>query len=77
MSKLDNDSWNEDVLDCLIKIETDIFSLNDVYMFEAHLSMLHPDNKNVRAKIRQQLQLLRDYGKIEFVDNRGTYRKLF
>ncbi len=38
-------------------------------VFEAFL----PNNKNVAAKVRQQLQQLRNDGAITFVDNRGTY----
>ena len=34
---------------------------------------LHPDNRHVRDKIRQQLQVLRDHGYLEFV-SRGSYR---
>ena len=38
------------------------FTLNDLYAFEARLSALHPANRHVRAKIRQQLQVLRAPG---------------
>jgi hypothetical protein len=51
------------------------FSLDDVYAFEAHLSSLYPMNQNVRPKIRQQLQLLRDQGILEF-QGQGRYRLL-
>ncbi|MBX9575837.1 MAG: hypothetical protein K2X07_09375 [Caulobacteraceae bacterium] len=50
------------------------FTLNDVYAHEAALSALYPDNHNVRPKIRQQLQVLRDRGWLEFTARRGTYR---
>jgi type II restriction enzyme len=33
----------------------------------------HPSNNNVKAKIRQQLQFLRDKGVLDFV-GRGQYR---
>ena len=33
----------------------------------------HPANHNVKAKVRQQLQFLRDKGVIEFM-GRGQYR---
>ena len=49
------------------------FSLDDVYAFEQHLSALYPENNNVRPKIRQQLQVLRDNGFLEFT-GRGQYR---
>jgi len=33
----------------------------------------HPSNRNPFAKVRQQLQVLRDEGFLSFVDGRGTY----
>ncbi len=49
------------------------FTLEEVYAFERHLGDLYPGNQNVRPKIRQQLQYLRDRGFIDFV-SRGNYR---
>jgi type II restriction enzyme len=65
--------WLLDVLVCVEKIKKAEFSLDDVYAFEAYLKAKHPLNNNVKAKLRQQLQLLRDKGVIEFV-GRGRYR---
>ncbi len=65
--------WLLDVLVCVEKIKKAEFSLDDVYAFEAYLKAKHPLNNNVKAKLRQQLQLLRDEGVIEFV-GRGRYR---
>jgi len=50
------------------------FTLDDVYAHEAALSALYPGNRNVRPKIRQQLQVLRDRGWLAF-NGRGTYRR--
>jgi type II restriction enzyme len=36
---------------------------------------LHPDNRHVRDKIRQQLQVLRNLGLVEFL-GRGRYRSV-
>jgi hypothetical protein len=36
------------------------FTTADVYAFTRELEKLHPDNRHVRDKIRQQLQVLRD-----------------
>ncbi|MCC7268444.1 MAG: hypothetical protein IT546_14060, partial [Caulobacteraceae bacterium] len=47
--------------------------LADVYAFEDRLARLYPGNRNVRPKIRQQLQVLRDQGYLDFV-GRGLYR---
>ena len=51
------------------------FHLDDVYAHEATPAALYPDNHNVRPKIRQQLQVLRDRGWLEFTARRGTYRR--
>lgn len=52
------------------------FDLDDVYAHEAGLSALYPGNHNVRPKIRQRLQVLRDRGWLEFTARRGTYRRV-
>ncbi len=65
-------TWLIDVLNCVRKIKKADFTLQDVYRFEPLLSTMHPQNKNVLAKIRQQLQMLRDLGFVEFM-GRGRY----
>lgn len=67
--------WLIEVLKCVERIGSPSFTLDDVYAFEFHLSALCPENQNVRPKIRQQLQVLRDRGLIEFV-GRGLYRRV-
>lgn len=64
--------WTSDVLRCVRDIGAGEFSLQDVYEFEHELNRLHPANRNVRAKIRQQLQILRDRGVLQFL-GRGKY----
>lgn len=64
-----------DVLHCVNEISSEVFTLQDIYKFVERLSKNHLDNRNVEAKIRQQLQFLRDRGFIEFV-RRGVYRKV-
>jgi type II restriction enzyme len=49
------------------------FKLQDVYQRESELMRLHPANRNIRAKIRQQLQVLRDLGHLDFL-GKGSYR---
>lgn len=51
---------------------SDQFTLNDVYAHEATLSRLFPNNRNIRAKLRQQLQILRDMGLVAFLGG-GSY----
>lgn len=65
--------WTLDVLRIVQNLSSEFFSLTDVYAYEAELTLKHPDNNNIRAKIRQQLQVLRDLGLISFL-KRGTYK---
>lgn len=60
---------------CVDQIESDIFRLDEVYNFEHKLKLKYPNNNFIKDKIRQQLQILRDHGIIEFV-GRGKYRKI-
>jgi len=65
--------WVVDVLRCIQSLEKKQFTLREMYnRFEQELSKLHPQNKHVRPKIRQQLQILRDKGIIRFVGE-GIY----
>ena len=52
---------------------TNEFTTTDVYAFERELEKLHPDNRHVKDKIRQQLQVLRDAGLLIHV-GRGVWR---
>jgi type II restriction enzyme len=65
--------WLIEVMKCVESIGKREFQLDDVYAFEASLSRLYPENRHVRQKIRQQLQVLRDRGYLDFVA-RGYYR---
>ena len=69
-------AWKKDVFECLINISEDIFTLEEVYSFKTKLQKMHPDNRNIEPKIRQQLQYLRDLGLLEFVKP-GIYKKLW
>ena len=64
--------WLADVITCVRLLGRE-FSLSDIYAFEGKLAKLHPANRNVRPKIRQQLQILRDNKILEFVSP-GRYR---
>lgn len=76
VDNIEKRGWLFDVLNCVNLISEDVFSLKDIYRFERLLKDIHPENNNIKDKIRQQLQFLRDRGIIEFIDNRGHYRKL-
>ncbi len=65
--------WTLDVLTLLRSLSVNTFTLKEAYSFESSLSDMHPGNRHVRPKIRQQLQVLRDLGYIEFLGG-GVYR---
>lgn len=65
--------WLIEVMKCVEAIGKQQFSLDDIYAYEKKLSSLYPGNQNVRPKIRQQLQFLRDRGYLDFI-SRGYYR---
>lgn len=65
--------WTLDVLKIVRSLGTTDFSLADVYAREDELAKIHPGNRHVRDKIRQQLQVLRDFGLLSFLSP-GNYR---
>nr|WP_094784695.1 DpnI domain-containing protein [Lactococcus reticulitermitis] len=71
---LDSRGWLLDTLFFVEKLNQE-FTLKQMYAFEEVLAKLHPNNQNVKAKIRQQLQQLRDKGFISF-DGHGRYSKI-
>ncbi|MCK9305822.1 MAG: phospholipase D-like domain-containing protein [Bacteroidales bacterium] len=68
--------WQKEIFDIVAFKLEDEFTINDIYAFESDLYKLHQNNKNIKPKIRQILQNLRDRGLIKFVDL-GKYKKLF
>jgi type II restriction enzyme len=71
----DSRGWILDIMNCVDAIKKDSFTLKDVYLFESQLKEKYPENNFIKDKIRQQLQLLRDKGLIEF-KTRGNYKKV-
>jgi type II restriction enzyme len=65
--------WTLDVLNVVRSIGKEKFKLQDVYDYSDSLAKLHPNNRHIDEKIRQQLQVLRDLGLLEFLGN-GSYR---
>ncbi|WP_279303134.1 hypothetical protein [Hyphococcus luteus] len=61
-----------DVMRYTEKLNKHSFTLAEMYEFEEELQRLYPNNKNIRPKIRQQLQRLRDNGYLAFLGN-GKY----
>ena len=65
--------WTLDILNAIRRLGKTEFSTADAYTFTRELEKLHPDNRHVKDKIRQQLQVLRDAGLLFHVE-RGVWR---
>lgn len=73
--KIENRGWTIEVMKIVEQLNKEKFQLDEVYAFENSLKKIFPNNKYVRPKIRQQLQILRDKGIIKFY-GRGIYQKI-
>jgi len=67
--------WTLDVLNGVRSIGKNEFKNSDAYTLVGQLEKMHPDNRHVKDKIRQQLQVLRDAKLLIHVGN-GTWRLL-
>ena len=70
--------WGADILSCVHKLQRETgdreFTLRAFYArFNQEIALWHPDNHHIEAKIRQQLQVLRDGGVLRFL-RRGRYQ---
>lgn len=74
VENIQNRGWLFDILNCINHIKNQFFTLDEIYGFEEVLQIKHPNNNNIKPKIRQQLQFLRDKGFIAFLGN-GKYKK--
>jgi len=68
--------WKAEIFKYANSLPSDIFNLDDINRFIPQLKRKYPNNNHISDKIRQQLQILRDTGLIEFLGN-GKYRKLW
>ena len=64
--------WTIAVMSCVENLGKPVFTLEEMYGFVARLERLFPKNRNVKPKIRQQLQVLRDRGWLTFMGD-GVY----
>jgi type II restriction enzyme len=71
-ASLEARGWTLEVLRNIQSLNAREFTLQTMYEFEAQLKERFPRNNFIRAKIRQQLQVLRDAGLIVF-QGRGRY----
>lgn len=72
IKKADAKGWILDIMNCVDALNKKEFTLVDIYKFEPDLKVIHPENKHIKDKIRQQLQFLRDKNYLEFT-GKGTY----
>lgn len=72
-NEADFKGWTLDIMKCIELLKKKEFSSNELYAFQEMLYLKHPENNNIKAKIRQQLQILRDNNYIEFL-GKGSYR---
>jgi type II restriction enzyme len=73
--KKESRGWLIEILKIIDGIPGKEFKLADVYFFENYFKEKFPKNNFVRDKIRQQLQVLRDKGILDFKGN-GLYKKI-
>jgi type II restriction enzyme len=73
IKKVEVKGWILDIMNCIDALDKKVFSLQDIYNFEADLQVLHPENKHIKDKIRQQLQFLRDKNYLDFI-GQGQYK---
>ncbi|HVU24913.1 MAG TPA: DpnI domain-containing protein [Opitutus sp.] len=66
--------WTLDVLRCVESLSDPVFTNDQIYSFEANFAELYPANHNIRPKIRQQLQVLRDRGLLRS-PRRGVWQR--
>lgn len=64
--------WMLDVLWAVRELGKNVFTNADIYAYESHFQRLHPNNRHIRDKIRQQLQVLRDGGFLRQI-SRGVW----
>ena len=72
-------SWTDAVWSCIELMDISLgstFTLEEIYAAEDVLRRIYPDNNRIKEKIRQQLQIMRDHEKIEFVNDNGIYRRI-
>jgi len=73
IKKANAKGWILDIMNCIDSLNRKEFSLQDIYNLESDLKVIHPENKHIKDKIRQQLQFLRNKGYLKFTSP-GNYQ---
>lgn len=72
IKNIESRGWLLETMRCINAINKKQFTLTEVYQFENSLQDLYPNNRHIKDKLRQQLQILRDAGYLNFI-GRGNY----
>lgn len=64
--------WTTLTLNVLNKLRHREFTLGEIYAHQDEFAHAYPNNQHIREKIRQQLQILRNLGRVEF-RGKGVY----
>ena len=72
--ELKSRGWLLELISIIDNIPKNTFSLAEIYSYESVLKTRYPNNRFIKEKIRQQLQVLRDKNYIQFMGN-GFYKK--
>lgn len=72
----DQRGWTTLTLSTIRSLAKREFRLSELYEREQSFARMYPGNRHIRAKIRQQLQVLRDLGVLCFVGT-GRYHLLY
>ena len=68
--------WQQEVFNCINLTPYQIFTIDDLYLFENHLKKLFPTQKNIQSKIAAPLNYFVELGLILQFEN-GIYKKLW
>jgi len=66
--------WLVTTMTLIERLGKSVFELKELYEFVPFLRDTFPGNRNIEAKLRQQLQVLRDQGWLTFLGN-GVYSR--
>ena len=58
-------TWKIFIKELIQKLDRKYFILEDLYLFEKEINKIFPENSEVKAKIRQTLQILLKEGYLE------------
>ncbi|NOQ52647.1 MAG: AAA family ATPase, partial [Desulfuromonadaceae bacterium] len=69
--------WQAALIQCIIKhckkTGKNNFTFQEMLQYLPEFAQMFPDNNTLESTIARQLQILRDKGLVEFIDNKGNY----